>query len=276
MEVPDLGEYAKTDWPANQKAHAAMIARMDADIGRVLERLKKHGLDNNTVVFFSSDNGPHREGGNDPDFNDSNGPLRGIKRDLYEGGIRVPFIVRWPGGVKPGTSDFAGAFWDVMPTVAELGGVSDKGQAGRDGLSIVPTLRGTGEQKQHDHLYWAFYERGGARALRMGKWKAVEQPLGKPVQLYDLDADIGEASDVAAKHPDVVAAMTKKMDARTPPQSGEVPDAEVTSDKCPRKEHHEQDNDPPLFPCRRDGGPGWAARAGGREATPQRRLHPRR
>jgi arylsulfatase A len=168
-------------------------------------------------VIFTSDNGPHREGGNDPDFNDSNGPLRGIKRDLHEGGIRVPFVVRWPGIVKPGVSDFAGAFWDVMPTLAELAGVSDKVPAGRDGLSIVPTLRGAGEQKQHDHLYWAFYERGGARALRMGKWKAVEQPLGKPVQLYDLDADVGETNDLAAKHPDRVAAMTNQMDAANTP-----------------------------------------------------------
>ena len=124
MEVPDLGPYANTDWPPQQKAHAAMISRMDADVGRLMDLIKKLGLDSNTLVFFSSDNGPHREGGNDPDFNDSNGLLKGIKRDLTEGGIRVPFIARWPGKIAPGVSQFAGGFQDMMPTLAELAGAS--------------------------------------------------------------------------------------------------------------------------------------------------------
>src|SRR5262245_63197240 len=114
-----------------------MITRMDADVGRLFARLKKHGLDDKTIVFFSSDNGPHREGGNDPDFNDSHGPLRGIKRDLYEGGLRVPFLARWPGHVRPGAvSDFVGAFWDVLPTLAELARAADRVPAGLDGLSL--------------------------------------------------------------------------------------------------------------------------------------------
>jgi arylsulfatase A-like enzyme len=212
MEVPDYGPYKDIDWPEAQKGHAAMITRMDADIGRLFDRLKKHGLDENTLVLFTSDNGPHREGGNDPDFNHSHGPLRGIKRDLYEGGIRVPLLARWPGKVPAGgTSDFVGAFWDVLPTLAELGGA--KTPAGLDGLSFVPTLLGQKEkQKQHESLYWAFYERGGAQALRMGRWKAVQQPVHASIQLYDLDNDVAEKKDVAAQHPEVVAKMKKLME----------------------------------------------------------------
>src|SRR5439155_355868 len=142
MEVPDLGQYANTDWPPPQKAHAAMISRLDSDIGRLMDLLKKLGLDNNTLVFFSSDNGPHREGGNDPDFNNSNGPLKGIKRDLTEGGIRVPFIARWPGKVAPGVSHLVGGFQDIMPTLAALAGASDAVPKDIDGLSVAPTRLG--------------------------------------------------------------------------------------------------------------------------------------
>jgi arylsulfatase A-like enzyme len=209
--VPDLGVYKDTDWPAPQKGHAAMISRMDADVGRLFDRLKELGIDEKTVVFFSSDNGPHKEGGNDPAFNRSSGPLRGIKRDLTEGGIRVPFLVRWPGTVKAGlVSDHVGAFWDLLPTLAELGGATVP--PGLDGLSIVPTLIGKAEQqKQHAALYWAFYERGGGQALRTGRWKAVQQPMSTPVRLYDLEADLGEKTDLAGKHPDVVADVKKRM-----------------------------------------------------------------
>jgi arylsulfatase A-like enzyme len=212
MEVPDYGAYKDRDWPEPQKGHAAMISRLDADVGRLLARLKKHGLDGNTLVVFTSDNGPHKEGGNDPDFNHSHGALRGIKRDLYEGGIRIPFIARWPGKVAAGTtSDFVGASWDVLPTLAELAGA--KAPGGLDGVSFVPTLLGQRDkQKQHESLFWAFYEGGGARALRMGKWKAVQQPITAKVRLYDLEADLGEKDDVAAKHLDVVSRMTKAMD----------------------------------------------------------------
>jgi arylsulfatase A-like enzyme len=212
MEVPDFGIYKDTDWPEAQKGHAAMITRMDADIGRLFERLKKLGLDENTLVLFSSDNGPHREGGNDPDFNHSRGSLRGIKRDLYEGGIRVPLLVRWPGKVPTGvTSDLVAAFWDVLPTLTDLAG--GKTPPGLDGLSFAPTLLGQREkQKQHESLYWAFYERGGAQALRMGKWKGVQQPIHAPIQLYDLDKDLGEQKDVAGQYPEVVARMKKLME----------------------------------------------------------------
>ena len=116
MEVPDYGPYADRDWPNPQKGHAAMISRMDRDVGRLLDRLKELGLDDDTIVFFSSDNGPHKEGGADPAFFQSWGPLRGYKRDLYEGGIRVPAIVRWPGVIPAGAeSDHVWAFWDFLP-----------------------------------------------------------------------------------------------------------------------------------------------------------------
>jgi uncharacterized sulfatase len=219
MEVPDLGEYAKTDWPPQQKAHAAMISRLDADVGRLLALLSKLDIDQHTLVFFSSDNGPHREGGNDPDFNNSNGPLRGIKRDLTEGGIRVPFIARWPGRIKAGTtSDFVGGFQDLLPTLADLAGASTAVPKDTDGLSILPTLVGElAKQQQHDHLYWAFYERGGAQAARAGRWKAVQQPMKSAVRLYDLQTDLGEERDVAADHPEIVTKLTDSMRAAYQP-----------------------------------------------------------
>jgi uncharacterized sulfatase len=225
MEVPELGQYANTDWPPQQKAHAAMITRMDADVGRLMDLLKKLGVDQNTIVFFSSDNGPHREGGNNPDFNNSNGPLKGIKRDLTEGGIRVPFIARWPGHITPSVSHFAGGFQDIMPTLAELTGSTDAVPKNIDGLSIVPTLLGnSSQQKQHDYLYWTFYERGGGQATRVGNWKAIQQPMDSAVRIYDLSQDLGEEHDVAAQHPDIVAKLTATMkSAYTPHDNWKMP-----------------------------------------------------
>jgi arylsulfatase A-like enzyme len=220
MEVPDLGSYANLDWPERQKQHAAMISRMDADVGRLMALIKKLGIDDNTLVFFSSDNGPHREGGNDPNFNNSNGPLKGIKRDLTEGGIRVPFIARWPGKIQPSVSHFAGGFQDVMPTLAELAGASDAVPKDIDGLSIVPTLlHEASKQKQHDYLYWTFYERGGGQAIRAGNWKAIQQPMDSAVRLYDLGSDVGEEHDVAAAQPEVVAKLKSEMQAAYSPHS---------------------------------------------------------
>lgn len=219
MEVPDYGLYADRDWPDAQKGQAAMITRMDRDIGRLLDRLKTLGLDKDTLVVFTSDNGPHREGGNDPDFQDSNGPLRGIKRDLYEGGIRVPFIARWPGRCRAGAvSDHAGYFADILPTLAELAGA--KAPTGGDGISITPTLLGREkEQKAHDHMYWEFYERGGSRAVRRGKWKGIRPRWHAPVELYDLTADPGETRNIASAHPDVVSGITRQMEAERKPSA---------------------------------------------------------
>ena len=226
MEVPDLGQYASTDWPAPQKAHAAMISRLDADVGKLLELLERLKLAESTLVFFSSDNGPHREGGNDPDFNDSNGPLRGIKRDLTEGGIRVPFIARWPGQIRAGaTSDFVSSFVDILPTLTEVTGLRQIDlPPDIDGFSIAPTLFETRKQKPQHYLYWAFYERGGAQAIRAGQWKAIQQPYHSPVRLYDLTRDIGEERDLAAQHPEIVTRLTELMrQAYTPAENWKLP-----------------------------------------------------
>lgn len=202
MEVPDLGEFANKDWPDQEKAKAAMITRMDRDVGRLMALLKKLGIDDNTLVFFTSDNGPHREGGVEPDFFDSNGPLRGIKRDLYEGGIRVPMIARWPKRIKAGAkSDQVWAHWDFLPTLAEIVGV--KAPTNIDGISMFNALLGR-RQRNHEFLYWEFHERGFSQAARTGDWKAVRRSLDSPLELYDLKNDPGEQNDVAVKHPEVV------------------------------------------------------------------------
>ena len=211
MEVPNFGEYANKEWPDPEKGRAAMIAYMDRDIGRVIGKLKELTIDANTVVMFMSDNGPHKEGGSDPAFHDCNGPLRGIKRDLYEGGIRVPLIVRWPGKVKAGqTSDLICANWDILPTIAEIAEITGANALKvTDGISIYPTLVGEEaagrKQRAHDFLYWEFHERGFQQAGRMGKWKAVLLKYGGKLELYDLDNDIGEEHNVADQHPEVVA-----------------------------------------------------------------------
>jgi len=204
MEVPSDEPYAQRDWPQQQKNHAAMITRMDRDIGILMSRLKELGIDENTLVIFSSDNGPHREGGADPEFFHSSGPLRGIKRDLYEGGIRVPMIARWPGKISAGSvSGHVSAFWDFLPTAAELAGA--QAPPAIDGISCLPTLLGKKQQAQHEFLYWEFHEgRASKQAVRMGDWKAVRLSPAEPLELYDLAADIGESNDVAGEHPGVV------------------------------------------------------------------------
>ena len=203
MEVPDFGPYADRDWPKQQKGHAAMITRMDGDVGRLFALLKSLKIDDDTIVFFTSDNGPHKEGGADPEFFNSSGPLQGYKRSLHDGGIRVPGIVRWPGKVKAGSeSDLPWAFWDFLPTATELAGVESPKTI--DGLSIVPTLLGRGQQGQHDFMYWEFHEgRSSKQAVRMGDWKAV-RVWKQPLELFNLKNDIAEANDIATQNPDVV------------------------------------------------------------------------
>jgi len=202
MEVPSYEPYADEKWPTPQKGHAAMITRLDHDVGKLMALLKKLGIDDDTIVFFSSDNGPHREGGAKPEFFDSNGPLRGIKRDLYEGGIRVPKIVRWPGKIKAGgVSDQVWTFWDFLPTAAEIAGT--KAPSNIDGISMLPALIGK-EQRSHEFLYWEFHERGFTQAVRMGDWKAVQFVKQQRFELYNLKTDLGEKQNVADKHPDLV------------------------------------------------------------------------
>jgi arylsulfatase A-like enzyme len=206
--------------PETHAAFAAMVTLLDKQVGEVFGKLKELGLDQNTIVLFSSDNGPHQEGGADPDYFDSNGPLRGYKRDLYEGGIREPMIVRWPGKVQPGTSsDHISAFWDVMPTIAGITGA--KFPADIDGISFLPTLMAQKDQKQHEYMYWEFHEQGGRQALRKENWKLVRYQVfdvsKTTTELYDLATDVGETNNVASKYPAIVEELSKLMNkARVP------------------------------------------------------------
>lgn len=184
-----------------------MITRMDRDVGRVMALVRQLGLDNDTIVFFTGDNGPSWVGGCDPDFFESHGVLRGRKAQVWEGGIRVPLVARWPGKITPGTvSRLPTAFWDMLPTFAELAGTT--APAGIDGVSIVPTLLGRPGQKVHEYLYWEFIN---SVVVRMGDWKGV-LPAGKEaIELYNLASDIGETKDVAAANPSVVARIAAIM-----------------------------------------------------------------
>jgi arylsulfatase len=208
----DKSDYRKQDFP--RAAYAAMVTRMDRSIGRIMEALKNLKLDANTIVFFSSDNGPiGGYCGTDTKFFESLGSFHGMKGSLYEGGIRTPFIARWPGKIQAGaTSDLVAAFQDVLPTLSELAGAEVPKDI--DGYSIVPTLLSKGEQKRHEFFYWEFPSYGGQQAVRAGDWKAVRQNLtqGKIVtELYNLKDDVGEKTNLADKHPDIVAKLEKIM-----------------------------------------------------------------
>jgi arylsulfatase A-like enzyme len=179
-------------------------------VGKILDQLKVLRIDQNTVVFFSSDNGPHKEGGVDPKLFQSSGPLRGIKRDLYEGGIRVPMIARWPGKIKASqVSDLVWAFWDFLPTAAEIAYTKPPEKV--DGISMLPTLLGKAQTNQHDFLYWEFHERGFQQAVRMGDWKGVRPRAGAALELYDLRTDEGEKQNMAAQNPQVVARIEEYL-----------------------------------------------------------------
>ncbi|MES2694610.1 MAG: arylsulfatase [Verrucomicrobiota bacterium] len=200
------GPYASQREP--RATFAAMMNLLDDQVGEIVAKLKELGLDKNTLVVFSSDNGPHDEGGHDPKTFASSGPFRGMKRDTYEGGIRVPFIAAWPGTIAPGaTSDHISAFWDLLPTFGELAGAPIP--TGLDGISLAPTLLGRGQQKQHEYLYWEFHEKGGRVGLRMGDWKAVRYNVAKnplpALELYNLAKDPSETKNVAAANPEIVA-----------------------------------------------------------------------
>lgn len=206
--------------PTCHAAFAGMVNYLDDQVGELMDKLKELGVDQNTIVIFSSDNGPHREGGADPEYFDSNGIFRGFKRDLYEGGIREPMIVRWPGKVAAGShTDHISAFWDVMPTLADIVGAEKP--APTDGISILPTLTGQGTQQTHPYLYWEFHERGGRLALRQGDWKIVQYQVnktpGKAPELYNLKNDPSETHDLAGEYPDKLQALKELMiHARTP------------------------------------------------------------
>jgi arylsulfatase A-like enzyme len=210
--------------PMPNAAFAAMITQMDADVGSILALLKELGIDQNTYVFFTSDNGPHQEGGRVVEFFDSNGHLKGLKRDLYEGGIRVPMIAWAPGRVRAGAEIHEPlANWDVLPTLAELTGQKIPG--GIDGISFMDVLNGKPLRKKHDYLYWEFFERGFDQALRAGDWKIVKRSSnGSKTELYNLKDDIGENTDLAAQYPEKVKALEKMMEkARTDSEAFPVP-----------------------------------------------------
>jgi arylsulfatase A-like enzyme len=219
-----IGKYKGPHVKNPVAAFAGMVTRMDRHVGQLLALLEELGIDDNTIVSFTSDNGPHMEGGHDPKFFDSNGPLKGHKRDLYEGGIRVPFVARWPGRIKAGTkTDLPVAMWDVMPTCLDIAGAEVP--AGIDGISYLPALLGQMDrQKKHQYLYWAFYERGGKQAVRWGKWKGVRNNVSKdpnsPLELYDLTEDVGETTNVAAQHQDVVTKLETFMQDAYAPSPG--------------------------------------------------------
>jgi arylsulfatase A-like enzyme len=209
-ETPFIDNGASTYHSSEEPkaSFAAMVERLDLYVGEVIRELQIQGVDKNTIVIFTSDNGPHREGGADPDFFKSYGPLRGVKRDLYEGGIRVPMIAYSPGLIKSGSkTNQICAFWDIMPTFSEL--LNVKLPIRSDGISFLPTLKGKNTQEQHPYLYWEFHELGGKVAVRMGKWKGVKLNYGEApdclMELYDLNIDIHEDNNVAAKHPEIVA-----------------------------------------------------------------------
>lgn len=205
--VPDYGPYTKEDWPAQDKGQAAMISRMDSYVGRMLDHLKLLGIAENTLVIFTSDNGPHNESKHNLARFQPSGPFSGIKRSLTDGGIRVPCIAWWPGKVKAGSeTPHVAYFGDWFATTAELAGA--KAPAGLDSISFAATLAGRAQdQKQHEFLYWEFHERGFHQAaLHQGRWKGIrERSLDAPLALYDLKNDVAEKTNVAAKHPEIAA-----------------------------------------------------------------------
>lgn len=207
------GGYCSQEYP--HATFAAMVSRLDRYVGEIIDKLKELGVYDNTIVIFTSDNGPHKEGGADPEFFDSNGPLRGIKRDLYEGGMREPFIVQWPGHVPAGIkTDLVCTFWDMMPTFRTLMG-SERGTDGLDGIDLTPVLDGRPkEQKQHDFIYFELAE-SKAQAVRKGPWKLLHLGIGtdeERYELYNLEADLGEENDISELHSAKVAELKAIME----------------------------------------------------------------
>ncbi|MDB4804339.1 arylsulfatase [bacterium] len=241
-------KYKDKKWDAsNQRGtqdaqiYAAMVEMIDRQVGEVRALLKKLEIEKDTIIFLCGDNGgqpyfqnkKHPHGFLAPNLNPQNGQrFRGGKGNFYEGGLRIPFITNWPGKIKPGTvSDYLGYFPDIMPTLAELAGTSARKDT--DGLSIVPTLLGKGEQQQHDYLYW---EDPRSIAIRQGNWKAIRPGKGKPFELYDLSKDAEEKNNVAAKHPDLLAKLIALgKEARTPPKLGKVLDPSVGFKRSQKK-----------------------------------------
>lgn len=203
--------------PMPRAAFAAMIKVLDDQVGEILNKLDELGLTDNTLVIFTSDNGPHKEGGADPDFFNSNGPFEGYKRDLFEGGIRVPMLAKWPNKISAGSEvDHVSAFWDVLPTLCDVAEVDIPSDI--DGISFLPTLLGEKSQKEHRSLYWEFHEQNGKQAVRKGDWKAIRLNtfnIDSELLLFDLSKDPTERNNIAGQHPQILKEMVEIMDARS-------------------------------------------------------------
>ena len=227
FETPDLGAYAEKPWSDQEKTYAAMITRMDNHIGQILKTLVELEIDKNTIVFFCSDNGAaNRYEGT----LDSSGQLRGRKRDMFEGGLRTPMVVRWPGKIAPGSvSETAWTFADFLATAAELGSAT---APSTDGVSIVPTLLGQSQDLSHRFLYWEFFEKGFQQAVRWKNWKAIRLKPEQPIQLFDLTTDLGETTDVASKNSEVVSKIENFLKT-----------ARTDSEEFPIKPSTNKDND---------------------------------
>ena len=230
--IPDNAPYSQKPWSEEHRNYAAMVALIDKDVGRVLQKLKDLGLDDNTLVIFTSDNGANEEFINPLG---STGGLRGYKRMLYEGGIRTPFIARWPGRIQPNTtSDLLTTFVDFLPTAADLAGVP--GPPATDGISIVPTLLGKKQAAQHESLYFEIYEPYFQQSVRLGDWKGYRLGTKAPLELYDLKADPTEQHNLAAAHPDVVRKIEGIMAAEhTPSPHYDAPEQSEKGTKATEK-----------------------------------------
>ena len=217
FEVPDDSPYSDKPWPPLARTLASMITRLDRSVGQILERLSRYSLERDTLVIFTSDNGPGKAA---VDHFHANGPLRGYKRDLYEGGIRIPFLARWPGRIKPGVCDEVLAFWDMPPTFAEL--LGQPAPAGIDGVSVLGAMLGRGPAPNANrHFYWEFHEQGFQQAVRWQDWKAVRLKdggkTGAPIELFDLAKDPGERVDLAGRQPEITAKLMRLMDSSRSP-----------------------------------------------------------
>ncbi len=218
-EGPSFRRHAYGSQPEAHAAFAAMVNCIDDYVGDIVAKLEALGIAEDTLIIFTSDNGPHSEAGHNPAYFNSNGPFKGKKRDLYEGGIRVPMIANWPGTITEGsTTDHISAFWDVFPTLAEISDQSTPENI--DGLSFLPTLLGEEGQANHEYLYWEFHEKKGRQAVRKGKWKGVRYDVSispdSPIELYDLSADPGESRNLAQQHPELAVELSDLMaNART-------------------------------------------------------------
>ena len=213
LQVPDLAQYENKKWPLNMKIQAAMISRMSRDIGVIVDLIKKLGLEKNTLIMFNSDNGAHGKAGT-LDFFKPSGNLKGIKRTMYEGGLRSPMVAYWPGKINAGTkNDHLSAFWDMLPTFSELTGEPIVGNS--DGISMLPTLLGKNLfQKKHEYLYWELYEGRPNSAVRYGKWKGVvrDRREGNEIQLFNLEIDESEINNVAKQNPEIVLEIQSIME----------------------------------------------------------------